>query len=634
MTLVLLLVAGVIGTSITVDGVEVSVFPSPIACRSAHVFNGSECVADGACERAYFGGGMPVSLSQTEAPVSAVPGRVLGANSIELVVRHPAVVDRVMTSIVLDASRPACNYPGVNWRKGVMLADVPPASRADGQAATVCHDVYISSIPWSEECGLQRGENATYVVFSGNATAAYDDALGSLDGVPLGVRKVSSVIRFAIAQPKVVRDISTQVQVLDEPRLLGAVTRQTFDFKSGNATLTVALSLAAPLRTTSVSAAVPPAGIALAASGAVDDSLCANRSDAACQQRYTFTIDPQERCDLDGNYDFDFAVACQPDVQGRPMCPVGETMKPLRIRVTLDSDDICEVVQGLFVAEGSITPHGVFDAANFTFGPLRRAFLQSDPLHFMVEVRSLNSFALESSEVVLVETLNATGARVTVFDAERANATAAAWALTRSSAPSNDLRNATSHRHHISFVADPSVFGDVARGVPVDSVVIVAVRVAFANPVGPKATRRRAVAEPSAIRSVSTSIDFQVQSEAPVVAVVPVPVEAPSSATTTYAIVGAAVGTVLCVAAIAGAVLWRRRGAARNVTTLVVALPESTAWSGPAAAVQPPPAVLNPVRLTRVPSYLIDSGRFVGGVVRRASNALANFLDSGRVRRV
>lgn len=617
---------GAFAATATIDGVEVSVFASPIACRSAHVFNGSACRAESECERAYFGGGAHVSVSQTEAPVSAVPGRVLGSNSIELVVRHPAVLDRVMTGIVLHVNRSACNYPGVNWRKGVVLV-APASSQAMAATPTVCHDVYISSIPWTEDCGLQREENATHVVFSGNATAAYDDALGSLDGVPLGLRKVSSVIRFVIVQPKVVRDISTHVQVLDEPRLLGAVTRQTFDYKTGNATLTVALSLAAPLRTVGVGAAVPPAGIALAASGGVDDSLCANESVTACQQRYTFSIDPQERCDLDGNYDFDFAVACQARVRGGPDCPVSETMKPLRIRVTLDSDDICEVVQGLFAAEGSISPHGAFDAANFSFGPLRRAFLQSDAMHFLVEVRSLNAFALESSEVILIETLNATGARVTIFDAARANATAAAWALVRTSAPGNALRNATSHRHRISFVADPRVFGDVARGVPVDSVVVVAVRVAFANPVGPKATRRRSLAEPVNSRSVSTSIDFQIQSETAVVALVHVPVESPSTATTTYAIVGAVVGTVLCVAAIVGAVLWqRRRGAAHGGTTLIVALPETAAWTSPTAVQRPPPAVFNPVRLTRVPSYLIDSGRFVAGVVRRASDALAAFL--------
>ena len=55
----------------------------------------------------------------------------------------------------------------------------------------------------------------------------------SLDGVSIGARQVASVVRFQLDQPKTITDIRTDVRLYDEPRLLGAVTRQLFDFNTG-----------------------------------------------------------------------------------------------------------------------------------------------------------------------------------------------------------------------------------------------------------------------------------------------------------------------------------------------------------------------------------------------------------------
>jgi hypothetical protein len=225
--LLFLLVLAVPTASLNVDQVDtdtLALFPSPLACASAQLYRGGECAVDAQCASHFFNSGELLDPAMTKAPIAAVPGRVLGGNAIELVVEHPAVRDRVLTDIVVAENRTACNYPGPYWRKAVV-------TDALNESATLCHYLYVSNIPWAESCDLARDENATHVdvVFTGNVTVTYEDSLGEFDGVPLGSRSVASVVRFAVVQPKVIRDIATTVAILDEPRRLGAVTRQAFD---------------------------------------------------------------------------------------------------------------------------------------------------------------------------------------------------------------------------------------------------------------------------------------------------------------------------------------------------------------------------------------------------------------------
>jgi hypothetical protein len=174
----------------------------------------------------------------------------------------------------------------------------------------------------SEECALARHENATHVWFDGAGTVEYSDALGEIDGVALDTRQVASVIKIALYQPKMLRDITTAVRVYDEPRLLGAVTRQLFDFRAGTATLTVVVSLAAPLRTTSVTMITGPAGILVEQqAGGIDSTQCGDSVDAICRQKYTYTLDPQQLCQFDGAYVFKHAIACHPSVANTPDVP-------------------------------------------------------------------------------------------------------------------------------------------------------------------------------------------------------------------------------------------------------------------------------------------------------------------------
>ena len=465
------------------DAVQTSSAASTTACKSAHLFDGTACNADTTCAAQYYLN--VVDQTKTEAPISLEPGRVIGTNSIEIVVQHAAVLDRMVTKIELNPANAACNYPGANWKKGVQSGWASDNGRA------ICRDTYVSSIPWATDCNMARNENATHVWFLGKGTVFYDDSLGQLDGMSLGARKVSSVVQFAIYQPKVIRDISTQVRILDEPRLLGAITRQLFDFSTGNATLTVALSLAAPLRTTGLTTSTAPTGIAMDQVGAVDNSLCGDGKDAVCQQKYTFSIDPQVLCQLDGTYSFSFNVACHPSIANTPDCPTGMTQTLLSVSVTLDSEDICEVVQGLLALNGTITPHGEFSATpTFQFGPLKTAFFQDQTLQFQVQAKSLNGFPFDSSKIILVQAQDKLGARKTLYDASATGAVEG-WSFAFNSDPANNLKTATTHRHQFSYVAAPAVFGDVERNLPIDSDVVVAVQVSFVNPVGPGAGRKR-----------------------------------------------------------------------------------------------------------------------------------------------
>jgi len=470
------------------DAVTVGESPSTNACRSAHLQQpDGSCSPNPTCASQYFL--TNVKQLETEAPTSLEPGRVVGTNALEIVVQHASVLDRLVTKIELSADEPLCNYPGPHWTKGLQTNWAATESGAD-----VCRDTYTSNIPWSIDCGLIRSENTTHVTFTGHGTVFYEDSLGELDGIALGARQVSSVVRFELSQPKVIRDISTSIQIFDEPRLLGAVTRQLFDFQSGTATLSVVLSMAAPLRTLAVSSLTAPTGISIAPLGIADNALCADNRTLTCQQTYSFELDPQELCQLDGDYALQFSVGCHPSIVGTPLCPATMTQAPLSITVTLDSEDFCTIVQGLLSVDGSITSHGEFDASTFAFGPLKTAFFQDQTLQFQVTANSLNGFPFAESSLLLVEAEDKAGVRQTLYDSEAGGA-APGWELTILPDPSNSNAGLVTHRHQFQYIAAPGVFGDVERSQPINSTIVVAVRVTFDNPVGPNAgadRRRRA----------------------------------------------------------------------------------------------------------------------------------------------
>jgi len=236
------------------DALERGAATESVACASAALFNGTACAAHAQCSAQFFIDS--VDALKTEAPISLVPSALVSNNALELIVQHAAVKGRVVTSIVLSGASAACNYPGPFWAKSVQ----PNWAAAVQNGPPICRDVYVSRIPWTTACGLVRTENATFVKLSGSGTVSYNDSLGSFDGVSLGARAVASVIRFEVLQPRVIRDITTKVRVYDDPRLLGAVTRQLFDFKTGLATLQVAISLAAPMRATALLQAIGPRG--------------------------------------------------------------------------------------------------------------------------------------------------------------------------------------------------------------------------------------------------------------------------------------------------------------------------------------------------------------------------------------
>jgi hypothetical protein len=116
------------------------------------------------------------------------------------------------------------------------------------------------------------------------------------------------------------------------------------------------------------------------------------------------------------------------------------TATPLTITVLLDSEDICEVVQGLLSVDGTITPHGEFEPATFGFGAEKRSFVQEQPLYFQVKANSLNGFAFETSSIALVEAENKAGVRQTLYDAANGGATPG-WAFAFSADPANAVGN-------------------------------------------------------------------------------------------------------------------------------------------------------------------------------------------------
>jgi hypothetical protein len=84
--------------------------------------------------------------------------------------------------------------------------------------------------------------------------------------------------------------------------------------------------------------------------------------------------------------------------------------------------------------------------------------------------------------------MNADIVRRTVFERDNGGATAG-WSFNTAASPANAALAATEHRHQFSFAPAPDVFGTVLRNVPADSDVVVAMDVAFVNPIGAKRKR-------------------------------------------------------------------------------------------------------------------------------------------------
>jgi hypothetical protein len=466
------------------DDVRSSSVPNRVACASAFVGDGSgsNCVEVPTCAAQYYL--RDVQNSETEAPISLEPGRVVGTNTLQIVVQHAAVLGRTITKVTLAANNSDCNYPGPYWSKGTQT-NWAVSDKQTG--APVCRDTYISNVPWSINCGMTRNENETHVSFNGQGLVEFEEPLGSLDGMPLAPRLVASGVKFALVQPKVVRDIATTVRIIDDPRLLSAVTRQVFEVVAGNASVTIALSLIPPLRTTGLISVNGPTDITVTESALVDDALCPDNKNSICLQRYRFTLDPKSQCQVDGVYNFTFAVACHPSIVGTSDCPTAVTANYLSTQIELDSEDYCQLVQGLLAVNGTITPHGEFSADPFAFGPIKSTFFQNQTMHFQVTARSLNGFPFALTKIITVEALDKAGVKQKLFG-ERGGATSG-WAFAFNEDPSNVFRQ-TVHKHHFSYVAAPDVFGDVERNMPVDSDVVVALQVEFVNPIGPGKRKR------------------------------------------------------------------------------------------------------------------------------------------------
>jgi hypothetical protein len=216
--------------------------------------------------------------------------------------------------------------------------------------------------------------------------------------------------------------------------------------------------------------------------GIVDNSKCRDAVESgACLQRWDFSIDPRELCNFSGAYSFQWAVDCHPSVKGTPDCPVDATQKPLELTIDLESEDICAVASGLLEVNGSMTSHGEFTAAPFGFGPVKTAFFVGQRVHFQVVAQSVSpGFAFENSSIILVEAVDAAGTRRVLYDGESGGAQAG-WEFQFAADPANAGGR---HVHQFSYRPTVAVFGAVARGAPVTSAVIVAMRVNFQNRFG------------------------------------------------------------------------------------------------------------------------------------------------------
>lgn len=433
------------------------------------------CVEETTCSGTYAL--MTVNASLTEQAPYLLANQVVRDDTLEIVVKMGAVAGRLVTAITLNASEPLCNYPGLYWTKGVDVSETP------------CSDAFVSSIPWalaSSACGLTSMMNATTVALFGLANVVYSDVLPPLDGLELPPRELSSVVQFVIEQPRSLDGLTASVNTFNDPMLLGAVTQQRYDVVANEATLTVLISLAAPLKTAGVVVHAAPSDIDATPVGIVDNTRCADNVTTPCQQAYTLTLEPT-LCSLNGTFELQFDVVCQQSVAGTEQCPTGGATTTLSISVTLTSEDLCQLARQRLRVSGSLASYATIDESTFALGAAKTAFFQAQTQHYLLSVVSDDGFALASSTIrsVLLQ-LNTSGTPLlALFNSSAEVTSAPAFAY---SSFAKAASGQTAHQHYFRFTPAPEAFGAVARNTPVNTNVVANVDLTFVN-----GARKRAV---------------------------------------------------------------------------------------------------------------------------------------------
>jgi hypothetical protein len=202
-----------------------------------------------------------------------------------------------------------------------------------------CKEYWQAKIPWqhmSDHCGLQRDETAAEIIYRGLIHVQQWEDLGSIRGTHL-TRQLQTWFRFEIRFPKSI-DLEHTITVFAPIDVQPAITRIQFesDIRIGGLDLFTSVQYPFVLNNPVVSN-VDAAGVfpSLLSS---DNSLCSpNGVGDACEQLFSFQLDPQGKCDLTGNYTLVTEISCQagiPDID----CPVLPNTIA-EIRFTVDTND-------------------------------------------------------------------------------------------------------------------------------------------------------------------------------------------------------------------------------------------------------------------------------------------------------
>jgi hypothetical protein len=340
-------------------------------------------------------------------------------DELTVVVDSPLVSERRWTTVWVDESvqsHPSCGYPGDFWSRSTDDTD--------------CHDIFTGVMDWSVQtstCGWEfDNTDAEYFIYNADMILQHHDFIdpfGSRGGAEVE-RLTQHIIPLVVRFQKYV-DVSTQISVSAPITLLAAITLQTVDPNTKEATIEITTNLLYPYKLDSESLSSLPGlpeyvDYTYEIVEDSDPALCpADDPNSSCTQKFRITIDASTGCEISGNYSVAWSAFCQ----AADNCFLdGPT--DVGADLIILSEDFCAEISVLVEIDGSLTSYAdnTYDA-----NPAQSNFLLDAVSYYQALIVSPDA-TLESSTIRTVKTVNG-GTTTILYDEGISGPAAAAFSL-------------------------------------------------------------------------------------------------------------------------------------------------------------------------------------------------------------
>jgi len=358
-----------------------------------------------ACDTAVDGGCSFYVIDDIETTIPVPTATAYFDNDVlNVKITSPLVTDRKYSTILVDQSasptNTKCVYPGLYWTRSF----------------DDCSDVFEGAMPWEQivdECQwtLDNLDPKDYIYKAELVVTHHDftDPFNGRPGSSVVERITDYFIPLQVRFPKNIK-VNSTIYVTAPVNVLSAITKQSVDPLSREATIEVATNVLWPYKLTNPSMldTFPSrfdGDITVTENQAA--AVCPNTPGLSCTQVFKIVINAAGECDIDGEYRLDFDIDCQLDAQNElpPECAVDPNEDGF-FTMTLMSEDFCGTVDVDLDITGTLNSfYGGYESP-------RTYFLVNQVAYFEAELTSENA-TLTSASLGLVELVD--GATVTTL---------------------------------------------------------------------------------------------------------------------------------------------------------------------------------------------------------------------------